>query len=256
VTRTEIIRLLDRIEDQNGPRMADVTLAILRKVMNWHAARSDDFRSPIVRGMSRQNQKENERSRILTDDELRGVWKAAESGKGPQHALVKFLLLTCARRGEAAELTAAELNGADWTLPARRNKAHFDLTRPLSEAALAVIESQARDEGGGPFVFSTTNGRRPFSDFSRFKAMFDLECGVSNWTLHDLRRSGRSLMSRAGVSADIAERCLGHVIGGVRGVYDRHRYHAEMLHAYEALAALIARIVDPPLGNVEQLRRA
>jgi integrase len=142
------------------------------------------------------------------------------------------------------------------TIVAQGNKAHFDLTRPLSEAALAVIESQARDEGGGTFVFSTTNGRRPFSDFSRFKATFDLECGVSNWTLHDLRRSGRSLMSRAGVSADIAERCLGHVIGGVRGVYDRHQYRAEMLRAYESLAALIGRIVDPPQDNVEQLRRA
>jgi hypothetical protein len=52
-------------------------------------------------------------------------------------------------------------------------------------------------------------------------------------------------MSRAGVQSDIAERCLGHVIGGVRGIYDRHRYLEEMRHAYEALAAQIERIVNP-----------
>ena len=52
-------------------------------------------------------------------------------------------------------------------------------------------------------------------------------------------------MSRAGVASDHAERCLGHVIGGVRGVYDRHQYREEMLLAYERLAALIAQIVDP-----------
>jgi hypothetical protein len=52
-------------------------------------------------------------------------------------------------------------------------------------------------------------------------------------------------MSRAGVSYDIAERCLGHVMPGVRGVYDRHKYLEEMRHAYEMLAALIQRIIDP-----------
>jgi hypothetical protein len=58
-----------------------------------------------------------------------------------------------------------------------------------------------------------------------------------------LRRTSRSLMSRAGVDADIAERCLGHVIPGVRGVYDRHEYYREKAQAYEALAGLIDRIV-------------
>jgi integrase len=66
-----------------------------------------------------------------------------------------------------------------------------------------------------------------------------------SWTLHDLRRTARSLMSRAGVNPDIAERCLGHVIGGVRGVYDRHKFVEEMRHAFEALATQIERIVHP-----------
>ena len=61
-------------------------------------------------------------------------------------------------------------------------------------------------------------------------------------------------MSRAGVSADHAERCLGHVIGGVRGTYDRHGFHREKALAFEALAALIERIVNPPASNVTALR--
>ncbi len=73
-----------------------------------------------------------------------------------------------------------------------------------------------------------------------------------NWTLHDLRRTARSLMSRAGVPSDHAERCLGHVIGGVRGVYDKYEYLPEKRRAFEALAALIERIVNPPAGNVVQ----
>jgi Arm DNA-binding domain len=53
VRRSEIVRLLDRIETDCGPVMADKTLGILRRVFNWHATRADDFRSPVVRGMSR-----------------------------------------------------------------------------------------------------------------------------------------------------------------------------------------------------------
>ena len=76
---------------------------------------------------------------------------------------------------------------------------------------------------------------------------------MTGWTLHDLRRTARSLMSRAGIPSDHAERCLGHVIGGVRGVYDRHEFHAEKKRAYEALAAQIDRIVNPQ-DNVVPLR--
>ena len=60
-------------------------------------------------------------------------------------------------------------------------------------------------------------------------------------------------MSRAGVPADVAERCLAHTIGGVRGTYDRHEYHAEKKHAFEALAAQIERIVHPT-SNVVAVR--
>src|SRR5436853_176772 len=71
VKRSEIVRLLDRIEDRSGPRMADVALAALRRVFHWHEKRTDDFRSPIIRGMSRQNAAEHRRTRVLDDDELR-----------------------------------------------------------------------------------------------------------------------------------------------------------------------------------------
>src|SRR5947209_13407122 len=95
-------------------------------------------------------------------------------------------------------------------------------------------------------------GQRKHSHWS--KLSFDRACGVNGWTIHDLRRTARSLMSRAGVNADVAERCLGHVIPGVRGVYDRHRYIDEMRQAFEALATQIERIVDPQ-PNVIGLRQ-
>ena len=98
--------------------------------------------------------------------------------------------------------------------------------------------------GKAGYVF-TTSGRSGLGGFSKFKRKLDKLSGVSGWTLHDLRRTARSLMSRAGMPSDHAEHCLGHVVPGVRGVYDRHEYLEEMRSAYEALAALIERIVNP-----------
>jgi integrase len=252
IRRREIVKLLDKIQTDNGPVMADRVLAIIRSLFNWHAARDDDFRSPIVRGMARTKTEERARSRKLNDDELRAIWTTAGKTAPPFGAFVQFLLLTAARRAEAARMTWNELSGTDWTLPASRNKTKkYDLVRPLSVPAQSILANLPRI-ANCEFVF--TAGSRPFNSFSRAKAAFDAACGVAEpWTLHDLRRTARSLMSRAGVNSDHAERCLGHVIGGVRGTYDRHEYYAEKKHAYDALAALIQRIANPPRGNVTQM---
>jgi integrase len=160
--------------------------------------------------------------------------------------------LTAARRNEAADLGWDEIDGRNWTLPAARNKTQLDLVRPLSGAALAVLAAQPRI-AGCRWAF-TASGKRPLISFSALKRNFDVACGVTGWTLHDLRRTARSLMSRAGVASDHAERCLGHVIGGVRRIYARHEFYDEKARAFEALAAQIERIINPQ-ENVVPLAR-
>ena len=68
---------------------------------------------------------------------------------------------------------------------------------------------------------------------------------LPNWTLHDLRRTAKTLMVRAGVRPDISERVLGHVIAGVEGTYDRHSYADEKRDALEKLATIIERVLNP-----------
>src|SRR6516165_2378218 len=140
IQRSEIIRCLDRVEDEQGPVQADRTLGAISRIMNWHASRSDSFRSPIVRGMARTKPKERARDRILSDDELRAVWKQAEAN-GVFGALIRFILLTAARRSEVSEMRWPEIDGGDWTLPATRNKTKVDLVRPLSRVARAILDA-------------------------------------------------------------------------------------------------------------------
>jgi integrase len=260
IKRSDIVRLLDKIEagelrDKNGKIIeggavqADRTLALIRRIMNWHATRSDDFRSPIVRGMARTKPKEHARERILSDDEIRAMWKTAEQGGKIFGHYLQFVLLTATRRNEAAEASRAEISGSAWTIPSDRYKTGIDFVVPLSSAAVEILE-KVPTIAGCQYIF-TTDGKNPISGWTKFKADVDKRSGVTDWTIHDLRRTARSLMSRAGVSADHAERCLGHVIAGVRGVYDRHEYFEEKKRAFEALAAIITRILNPKDNVIE-----
>jgi hypothetical protein len=109
----------------------------------------------------------------------------------------------------------------------------------------------------------TVNGENAFDGWSKAKERLDekmlealrerakqagddpAKVELKPWQLRDLRRTARTLMSRAGVPTEIAERSLGHVMTLVRGTYDRHDYLVEKSDAFERLAELIERIVNP-----------
>jgi integrase len=271
--RFDVIRMLDNIADTSGPVQADRVLSYVSKAFNWRAIRDENFNSPIVRGMARTKPKERARDRILSDEELRDVWRALDLADVPAcfPALVKVILLTATRRGEAAGMRWGEIAGdvGDvWTIPAARYKTKTDYVVPLSAAARALIgdrfiRARPAEHASGSFVFST-NGGVPLAGFSKPKGKLDRAIAelrakqgrgpMPAWTWHDLRRTARSLLSRAGVNADIAERCLGHTIGGVRGIYDRHTFLDEKRQAFEALAELIARILNPA-PNVTRIKQ-
>src|SRR6516165_2003363 len=122
---------------ENGPAMADLTLAYMRKVFNWHAVRTE-FRSPIV---ARTKPLERARDRVLTDDELRKVWRAAGDMKNAFGPFVRFTLLTATRREEAASMRRSELDGDLWVIPAARYKTKHNHAVPLSRAAQTVLQA-------------------------------------------------------------------------------------------------------------------
>lgn len=256
--RSDIVALLDKVEDEHGAAMADGTLMVVRRICNWHAARDDDFRSPIVRGMGRTNPDERARSRKLDDEEIRAVWRTAEEIERPHGLwmfgkLLQFILLTAVRRNEGGQMDRAERTGADWLIPAGRVKNKREFLIPLSKAAVSLLDSLpiVGDLHAGP-VF-TSDGTRPLSGWGQFKPEFDKLCPIAHWTIHDLRRTARSLMSRGGVLPDHAERAIGHAIRGIRGVYDRHEFYDEKCHAFEVLAAQIELVLNPQ-PNVIPLR--
>jgi integrase len=243
IKRSQYKRVLNSIAE-HAPVRADRVLSAISGLLNWYADQSDDFVSPLARTKRYVKAKDIARDRVLSDDELRQLWTTATSHGGPYGAFLRFVLLTCTRRAEAGDIRRSELQGDDiWIIPGARYKTKLDTLIPLSRAARDITAAQPK-LGDGDFVFTAT-GARGLTGFAEYKARFDKASGLTNWRLHDLRRTARTLLSRAGISADIAERCLGHVIGGVRGTYDRHGFEQEKRQAFEALAAQIDRIVNP-----------
>jgi integrase len=279
IRRSDVVALLDGIVDGSGPgvaaglsrlhdpqavntrdrsTMAHHVLAVVRKMFRWHQARDETFVTPVVVGMSPLvRPSERARDRVLNDEEIQKVWAALESTPYPFGPLVQFLLFTAQRRDEVAQATWSEfdLDAGTWTIPATRYKTKRPNVVPLSAAARELLTSLPRvtAANGNDLVFTTT-GNTPFSGFSKCKRALDAGCGVAGWTLHDLRRTARTLMVRAGVRSEVAERVLGHVISGVAGVYDRHDYATEKRHALDALATEIDRILRPSEPKVVKLR--
>ena len=140
-----------------------------------------------------------------------------------------------------------------WTLPAARSKTKTDVRRPLSKHALAILNAQPRIDGAP--IFSTNGGITPIKSFSLPKEKLDRASGVADWRLHDLRRTARSLLSRAGINSDLAERALGHAPPTIVQTYNRYEFVDELRHAFEALAALIDRIVSGVDAAVIPIRR-
>jgi integrase len=245
--RSDIAKLLDDIEDKHGPWTADAVLAQLRSVASWFASRNDDYVLPFVRGMRRTPQHARARARVLNDDELRAVWKAAEQA-GVFGGLVRMLLLTGQRRDKCAAMRWDDIaSDGVWTIRSEAREKGNAGALKLPPLALATIKAMPRLVSN-PHIFAGKGGGAT-ANFSADKARLDKASGVTGYTLHDLRRVAKTLMARAEVRRDISERVLGHAIKGVEGVYDRHEYDSEKADALNRLAALIGRIVNPPAGD-------
>jgi integrase len=244
IRRSDVAVLLDEIEDDHGARQADYVLALVRSVMNWFATRHDDYAPPIVKGMRRTAPKERARARILDDREIRVVWTAAETN-GTFGALARLLLLTAQRREKVVSMRWEDIaiDGV-WTIPAEAREKGTPGELVLPEMALDIIRARPH-LGDNPYVLAG-RGSGHINGYSKAKRALDAKLpDMPQWQLHDLRRTARSLLSRAGVRSDIGERVLGHVQQGVEAVYDRHAYRDEKADALRRLAALIDGIVHP-----------
>ena len=251
--RGDVADLLDKIVDKHSPRQADKSLAVIRKMMNWYTTRNGDYVSVIVRGMNRYKPAEHKRKRTLDDDEIGHLWTAC-ADMGVYGALLKVLLLTGQRKDKVAHLRWDDLHGRVWTIRSeKREKPNAGELR-LPPVVLDIINAQQRIAGNS-YVFAGRNSG-PYNAWGPDKRDLDTKLVIPHWVNHDLRRTAKTLMVRAGVRPDISERVLGHTILGVEGTYDQHDYIDEKADALIKLAARVELIHQSSIRQREGLGRS
>ena len=217
--------------------------------------------------------------RVLTDDEIFALWRAAGRLGYPHGPVYRLLLLTGLRLNECADAAWSEIDLKErlWVVPAARMKGKHSRARahavPLSDASAAVLETVPRFKTGD-YVFSTDFGEKPCWMTTKVKARLDARMlrtlralarsrgedskrvTLSVWTNHDIRRTVRSRLSRLKIAEEVREAVLAHVRPGIKATYDVHDYLEEKREALELWAGRVRLITMPQQNNVVPLHKA
>jgi integrase len=246
-------RTINAIADADKKATARLTVAYGRACYAWAAERDLVPANPFE-GIKTETVPA--RDRVLSDDELRAVWRATE-GPGAYNGIVRLLMLTGQRREEVAGMTWDEVvpDLSTWTIPAPRAKNHVAHLVPVSPQARAVLQGAPRLTD---LVFQGRAG--VFNGFSKAKANLDDASGVTGWRLHDLRRTVATGLQKLGVRLEVTEAVLNHVSGsraGVVGIYQRHAWIDEKRGAMNAWGAQVAVLVKgrEAEGNIVRIEK-
>ncbi len=236
ISRHDILLLLDAIADRGSLTMARRVAAYIHRLFRWSVSRGIIEFNPAA-DLPKPG-REISRERVLTDDELKAVWKAAGEVGWPYGDAIRLLILTGARRGEISGLRWSEVQDDCLRLPGERTKNGEAQTFPLSKPALAIIEGLPRI-AGSEFVFGREIGK---GAWSQAKKTFPAK--IAPWRIHDLRRTVSTGMNELGTEPHIVEAVLGHKVAGVAGVYNRAKYEEAKRTALEAWGAHVVSLVE------------
>ena len=240
IGRRDILDVIDAVVDRGAPVMARRLYASLHRLFKWAVGRGIIETNPVA-NLPKPGS-EIRRDRVLTDDEMVAVWKAAPRLGWPHGDVIRLLLLTGARREEIGGLRWSEIDVATIKLEGERTKNGEARDIPLSQAAVAILEAAPRI-AGSDFVF----GSKPVTGWPRAKTRLDELSGVTSWRVHDLRRTAATGLQKLGTPLQVTEAILGHTAGsraGVVGIYQRHDYANEKRSALEAWGAHVVSSVE------------
>lgn len=266
VTGRDIRLVLRKIAESNRPTIANDALLYCKQLFN-HAVKLDIIPSNPASAFAVDDAGgvEKSRDRALTLDELAFTFKTfrehADSFTRDNYLACALLVLLGVRKGELTEALWSEfdLKKKIWYLPQDRSKSGVAINIPLPDLSIEWLEELQVRAFGSDYVFpnrrpskvphmgkDTLNraisklfGREPGRAVQPENKMGDLEY----FTVHDLRRTCRSLLASLGVPGHVAERCLNHKLKGVEGVYNRHDYFDERRDALNLLAQKLAPVI-------------
>lgn len=252
ITKAQVQKILDGLLEAGSPSEANHAFVALRTMFNWCLGREIVQVSPVAR--MKMPAKTVSRDRVLSDDELRAVWRGFLSLGYPFGVMGQMLMLTGQRRGEVTELrwSHLDLDAKLWTIPKELAKNGREHVVPLTDDVLALLKDVERHESGRVFP-ARGNEINPISGFSKAKSQVLALSETQGWTYHDLRRTMSTNMGKLGILPHIVERLLNHAdgeLGGVAGIYNRYQYLPDMRAALETWNGYVRALMQPAESGV------
>jgi integrase len=240
IERQDVFRKLDQLK--STPTNQNYAFTAMKVFFNWSVRNQLCTNHPIA--TDKKPSRLKPRERVLSDDELRILYKYVRENRSLFHDLVALLILTGQRRSEICNLQWDEINNGCIELSSERTKNHRSHRVPLPSTALHIIETR---EGAGDYIFPSRKPGKPFNGFHRTKEALDKATGLEHFTLHDLRRTLSSNLARLCIPIHVTEKILNHTsgsFGGVAGIYNRHSYIDEMTAALQQYDDFLDKLIS------------
>jgi integrase len=259
VDRQDIIALLDVVERDHGAAMATAVLTTVKAIVNWRADRipaSVGYVRPAMTGLKRGTGKKRralDTGSVSGNNEVKRIWDACDNPKVNANfgAMVRVMLLTGQRRERYLTMRWEDISPTGvWIERQGEREKNFAEMIPLPRLALDIINAQPRTSS---YVFTCRA-------VSKFKRQLDKVSGVTDWQLHSLRHTCRTLMANPSLQIDsaVAESVLGHALPGqIQALYVHHDFSADNGKALAKLADHVEQLTsDPtPAANVVPMPR-
>ena len=236
ISTDDIRRHCNKIKDRGAPSTAIFVRDLIANIYRYAIQRGHKFANPADEIANSSIATFKKRERVLTPREIKLFFNTLENTQS-DFALkkaVKFILLTLVRKGELINATWDEIDFKNkvWTIPAERMKAKRAHNVYLSEQALDLIVAFQIYSEGSPYLLpGRINRGQPIANSSLnrviakcINAITKDEKRIDDFTVHDLRRTGSTLLHEMGFNSDWIEKSLAHEQQGVRAVYNKAEY--------------------------------
>ena len=260
VTPRHIDALLNSVVKRGAPTMANDVLRWLKRIFN-HAIKMHviTHNPALAFDVADAGGQEQARKRNLSRDEIAKLFAAMKIAKGfsiENDLCIKLLLALAVRKGEliGGRWSEFDLEAGIWNLPEERTKTETSITIPLSDTVIGWFKELKRLSCGSDWVLPARKMQDKMiphiSESTLGVALAKVKHDLEPFTIHDMRRTAKTLLASLGVKPHISERCLNHKIKGVEGIYDGYDYFEERKVALKALSDLLVQLENGAIDKV------
>lgn len=263
VTTDDVRAIIWKKKDEGFDAAAGAIRGVLKRLFDFAMTAGAATSNPVLALPMRHVHKAKSRDRALSPDEIRVFLKSAfESNIRRQFKIgLHLILLTMVRKSELllARCEHVNLEHAEWHIPAEHSKTGKPHIVFLSRQSIALFKELQTLAGGSELVLPGRGSlNKPFAHNAINSALKVALQGqeIPSFTVHDLRRTASTLLHENGWASDVVEKALNHVIGGVRGVYNRAEYapqRREMLQFWADYTDQLLSNGQVVLGRLKQV---